>query len=214
MTTCLQRDSKIPCWEPRFRFPSSCPQDLLQGSPASNTSNLNFVFAPSGGKSEELSGGGEDNEEDDEDFSRAVIYTQPFHGTEIMKALILAIRCGGSWPVSNDTNARGIGRWNLCSKRKASSGRIFPQQFDSRMIRFLTINTTRELNLWRDLGRGAKGRVFLSCNSQGKAEVKFYIILHHRQESPQQARDELSEMQVALAEETRKSTGFNTRKKI
>lgn len=36
---------------------------------------------------------------------------------------------------------------------------------------------TERLYLWRDLGRGSKGRAFLACNSTGKAyAVKFFLI--------------------------------------
>ena len=178
-------------------------QKTQQGSPASK---LNRIFAHAERKSDQLSDGGYS---DDEDYSRAVIYTQPFHGTDIMKALILAIRCGlesvaRSQPrlipmqgASADgtcvlVNEEGIVWTNLPSK-----------------IRFrydpLPGKTTQKLYLWQDLGRGAKGRVFLACNSQGKAcAVKFYVIddnLYHRQESPKEARDEWRKTQMALKEE-------------
>ena len=202
-----------------------------EGSPESK---LNKVFECTGSSSEENSdgsddedvdyeggddeggddeggddeGGDDEDSDEDENYKRAVVYTPTFHGTEIMKALILAIRCGlesvaRSQPrtvpkqgaSANGTcalvNEEGIVWTNL-----PSTIRFTYDQFPG--------STTQKLYLWRDLGRGARGRVFLACNSQGKAcAVKFYLIddnLYHRQESPQEAREEWRKNQMVLKE--------------
>jgi len=55
--------------------------------------------------------------------------------------------------------------------------------------------------LWKDLGRGSKGRVFLACNSAGKAcAAKFFLLdqtLLHRQEDFPEARKAERERQLA-----------------
>jgi hypothetical protein len=146
----------------------------------------------------------EDADDGDEEYSRAVIYSQPFRGKEIMKALLLAIRCGlesvarseprtgpleggsasGSCALVNDEGLV----WTTMPETINFTYQQFPRK------------STQKLYLWRDLGRGSKGRAFLACNTQGKAcAVKFFIIddnLYHRQESSKETREAWRQAQM------------------
>ena len=69
--------------------------------------------------------------------------------------------------------------------------------------------STKMMYLWRDLGRGSKGRVFLACNSSGKAcAVKFFLINYgtfHRMEGSLEQREawRTSEMKAKLEDANR-----------
>mmetsp|Transcript_15489 Transcript_15489/g.22443 ORF Transcript_15489/g.22443 Transcript_15489/m.22443 type:complete len:537 (-) Transcript_15489:350-1960(-) len=146
----------------------------------------------------------DDDDDDDDEYNRAVIYSQPFRGKEIMKALLLAIRCGlesvaRSQPRTvplEGGSARGscvlVNDEGLVWTTMPETIHFTYQQFPGK--------STQKLYLWRDLGRGSKGRVFLACNTQGKAcAVKFFIIddnLYHRQESSKEAREAWRQAQM------------------
>lgn len=64
--------------------------------------------------------------------------------------------------------------------------------------------TTEVLYLWRDLGRGNKGRVFLACSTAGNVcAVKFFLInydTYHRQEGREAERQAFRQAQMKIKE--------------
>jgi hypothetical protein len=156
---------------------------------------------------------------DDEDWNRGVIYTQTFHGEQAIKALVLAIRCGLEFVMKSEprnvpmhgesvsgscakVSATGL-VWGNMPKNLCFSHNQFPGP------------TTEVLYLWRDLGRGNKGRVFLACNTAGNmCLVKFFLInydTYHRQEGTEAERQAFRQAQMKIKEAevtTKKSIGF------
>mmetsp|Transcript_22005 Transcript_22005/g.36423 ORF Transcript_22005/g.36423 Transcript_22005/m.36423 type:complete len:128 (-) Transcript_22005:19-402(-) len=57
----------------------------------------------------------EDYNDEDDEYNRAVIYFQPFRGKEIMKALLLAIRCGLESVARSQPRTVPLDcKWKLC----------------------------------------------------------------------------------------------------
>lgn len=186
---------------------------------SSPPSKLNRVFDQSETPVDVGGSDGDDGEEEnnveenpssgeDEDWNRAVVYTQTFTGENAIKALVLAIRCGlESIAKSEPRNVPipGASVGGTCARVNAE-GLVYGNMPTN--IRFSYNNfpgpTTTSLYLWRDLGRGSKGRVFLACNTRGNAcAVKFFLInydTYHRQEGTRAAREDFRQAQMKIKE--------------
>ena len=161
---------------------------------------LNKVFganlnASLDGKIDGKGGIDEDGEEwssdddDDSEWDRKVMYTQSFGRKEAMSALVLAIRCGlevmalGS---PRNVPKDGEAAVGTCAKVN-KTGFVWTNIPGSMKFNYHDFpeDRTEMMYLWRDLGRGSKGRVFLACNTSGRAcAVKFFLIDYntcHRQ---------------------------------
>jgi hypothetical protein len=178
---------------------------------SSPPSKLNRVFnegKPSSGEARAGGTEGKDDGEssDDEDWNRAVVYTQTFHGEQAIKTLALAIRCGlqavaksepRNVPMDGESASRSCARVN-------EAGLVWgniPANLRFNHFKFPG-PTTKSLYLWRDLGRGSKGRVFLACNAEGSVcAVKFFLInydTYHRQEGTRDERQAFRKAQMEM----------------
>jgi hypothetical protein len=153
------------------------------------------------GKIEEDDGEEDDDEEDDDDddpdYARRICYTQTF-GREDARVLTLAIRCGlesvaKSEPrdvPSHGTTAEGscpvVNATGMCWTNIPKTITFKYDQFPGAQ--------TEKYYLWKDLGRGKNGRVFLGVNSTGKTcAAKFFLIdygtEHRKEEITQETRE-------------------------
>ena len=143
---------------------------------------------------------GEDGHDDESDgdstYAREVMYTPILFGRRVMDGLILAIRCAiESLMVSEekDVPLNGSGSTGACAVVNETG--LFWTNLPS-TVKFDYYNfppqSSKLFYLWKDLGRGSKGKVFLACNSAGKASAaKFFLLdqsLLHRQEDSPEAR--------------------------
>ncbi|KAG7360014.1 hypothetical protein IV203_035112 [Nitzschia inconspicua] len=141
---------------------------------------------------------GEDAEKDPI-YEREIIYTTTFSGRNAMKGLILAIRCAiESLNVSQekDVPLNGDGATGACALVN-ESGLCWTKLSSSVKFDYYNFppSSSKLFYLWKDLGRGSKGRVFLACNSTGKVcAAKFLLLdqtlLHRQEDSPAARRAE------------------------
>jgi hypothetical protein len=147
----------------------------------------------------------DDDDDDDGEWDRIVIYTQTFGRKDAMKALVLAIRCGlesvalgapRNIPMGGETAVGTCAKVNETGFVWTSIPGTIKFNYDN-----FPGNTTKMMYLWRDLGRGSKGRVFLACNASGRAcAVKFFLIdynTYHRQTGTQEERQTWRAAQMA-----------------
>ena len=106
----------------------------------------------------------DDDDDDDGEWDRIVIYTQTFGRKDAMKALVLAIRCGlesvalgapRKIPMGGETAVGTCAKVNETGFVWTSIPGTIKFNYDN-----FPGNTTKMMYLWRDLGRGSKGRVF------------------------------------------------------
>ena len=151
----------------------------------------------------------DDDSEEDPDYDREVMYTQVFSGRDSMKGLVLALRCAiESLHVSDekDIPLNGFGASGSCALVNQSG--LFWTNLPS-TIKFDYYSfpgaASNQFYLWKDLGRGSKSRVFLACNSKGKAcAAKFFLLdqsLLHREADSLEARRAERERQMTLRKE-------------
>ena len=153
-------------------------------------------------KEEETQDSGVSNIMADEDsdvdpsYEREVMYTRPFSGSNAMKGFILAVRCAiESLHVSEekDVPLNGGGAVGACALVN-ESGLFWTNLPPTVKFDYYAFppSSSKMFYLWKDLGRGSKGRVFLCCNSKGKAcAAKFFLLdqsLLHRQGDSLEAR--------------------------
>lgn len=123
----------------------------------------------------------DDDGNDDGEWECKVIYTQTSGRKDAMKALVLAIHCGlesmalgvpRNVPMGGETAVGTCAKVNETNLVWTSIPGTIKFNYDN-----FPGNTTKMLYLWRDLGRGREGRVFLACNAPGRAcAVKFFLI--------------------------------------
>ena len=152
-------------------------------------------------KVEEESDGGND---DEDDWNRSVFYTQTFGREVAMKALVLAIRCGLEAVAKSDPRnapTNGASAPGTCAMVN-EHGLVYtniPEAIKFNYHGFPSANT-KIMYLWRDIGRGSKGRVFLACNSSGRAcAVKFFLIdynTYHRRHDTSENRENWRQSQM------------------
>jgi hypothetical protein len=183
---------------PSLMSPRTCQQSGSEKP--SPESKLNRVFVGDAdtvlGDEDNEGNVGEGSDEEDEEWNRVVCYTQTFSSENSMKALILAIRCGLETVLRSeprDVPMRGATTSGSCAKVN-KSGLIWANMPETIAFNYdhFPGPTTETMYLWRDLGRGSKGRVFLACNANGRAcAVKFFLIdfnTYHRQKGTQEER--------------------------
>ena len=98
-----------------------------------------------------------------------------FWGESATKALVLAIRCGlESVAKSEPRNVPmpGASVGGSCA-RVNTEGLVYGNMPTNIRLSYKKFpeRTTKMLYLWRDLGRGSKGRVFLACDAEGSVYV-------------------------------------------
>ena len=197
-----QLDSEIP--EGRVHGNSATSDN---GSPASKLSRV--LTGPKGTSTSDVNLDTEEEDDDDSEsdttFDREVMYTPTFSARNAMKGLILAVRCAiESLNVSEekDVPLNGGGATGACALVNETG--LFWTNLPS-AVKFDYYNfpapSSKLFYLWKDLGRGGTGRVFLACNSAGKAcAAKFFLLdqtLLHRQEDSPEARKAELERQTA-----------------
>lgn len=176
---------------------STRDEPIVAASPQSKLNRV-FDFDDNAGDGKVQEDDEDEDRDDDPDYERRICYTQTFGREDAMKVLTLAIRCGlesvakseprhvpphetsaeGSCPVVNATGMC----WTNIPKTITFKYDKFPGP------------QTEKYYLWRDLGRGKKGRVFLGVNSTGKTcAAKFFLIDygtdHRKEEITQEARE-------------------------
>mmetsp|Transcript_2789 Transcript_2789/g.7812 ORF Transcript_2789/g.7812 Transcript_2789/m.7812 type:complete len:541 (-) Transcript_2789:32-1654(-) len=183
-----------------------------ESAATSPQSKLNRVFAQNKPSAEacdnavDMEDRDDEEDSDDEDWDRAVIYTQTFCGEQAIKALVLAIRCGLEAIAKSEPRNVPMGGESVrgsCA-RVSATGLVWGNMRET--LRFHHSKfpgpTTRTLYLWRDLGRGSKGRVYLACNAEGSVcAVKFFLInddTYHRQEGTKAERQAFREGQMKI----------------
>ena len=191
----------------------------LESAPSRPPSKLNRVFGQSEPPVDVGGSDGDEEEEEnnveekptndeDEDWGRAVIYTQTFTGESAIKALVLAIRCGLESIAKSDPRnvpLPGASVGGSCA-RVNTEGLVYGNMPTNICFSYTKFPgpTTKMLYLWRDLGRGSKGRVFLACNTGGNAcAVKFFLInydTYHRQEGTRADRQAFRQAQMKIKE--------------
>lgn len=141
-------------------------------------------------------GGNSDASKDDPTCDREVMYTPTFSGRDAMKGLMLAIRCGLvslNESDGRDNPAHGSSAVGSCALVNAT-GLFWTNLPSTIKFDYYTFpgRATSIFYLWKDLGKGIKGQVFLACNSAGKVcAAKFFLLdlpLLHRTEGASKAR--------------------------
>ena len=147
----------------------------------------------------------DDDSEEDPDYDREVMYTPSFFGRDAIKGIILAVRCAIESLYTSeekDVPLNGEGATGACAlvNRTGLFWTNLPAEVNFDYYKF-PAPSSKVFYLWKDLGRGSKGRVFLACNSTGKTcAAKFYLLdqaLLHRQEDSPEPRKAALEMQMA-----------------
>jgi Family of unknown function (DUF5898) len=195
--------------------PININEPQAHGSPLSK---LNTVVSDqkmpsaSDGLTERSEDNNDDGESDDEAWSRALCYTKVIERVDILKAMVLAIRCGikscmesPSLPLPSQGSSPSHG----CA-RVNEKGMVWRDLPSTVVIDYNSFpsSTTESFYLLRDLGKGSSGRAFLMCSPGGKALVaKFFLSKaeesHRSRESPytrQQQRKSLMNARKGEAE--------------
>lgn len=191
-------------------FASSLNNDRQEDrKPSGKTSDDEKPPGCSGQQVEELSEKVEvesDDDDDDDDWNRSIFYTQTFGREAAMKALVLAIRCGlEAVARSEPRNAplNGASAQGSCAMVN-EHGLVYTNIPEAIKFNYRGIPSanTKIMYLWRDIGRGSKGRVFLACNSSGRAcAVKFFLIdynTYHRRHDTSENRENWRQSQMTI----------------
>jgi hypothetical protein len=187
--------------------------DISPDSGVNKVFGRSFVSAEehenNGDKTEEEDESDGDDESDDSSYNREVHYSETFSGTHIMNALVLALRCGIKsmatyQPRMLPVDGGCIPAGGACAlaNEEGVVWKDFPRKITFNYIDFPD-GSTKNFYLWRNLGRGSTGRVFLACSETGRACAAKVFLLDETivQRSPRSARAAIRD---ALLEENKK----------
>lgn len=146
---------------------------------------------------------------DDGDWKRTLCYSNVVGRVDMLKSVILAIRCGIRSCMQSSRlplPLQGTSPSHSCACVN-QNGMVWCDLPSSVVIDYHSSPSARtdRFYLLRDLGKGRSGRAFLACNSGGKALVaKFFLLKNNDAHRPHES-DQVRQQQRTLLLEKRKS---------